>query len=431
MNCVEYNQIGVPKMKTFLLLSYLASLIFFLERPDLAQAAETSKIKISSYITVELGGDLAQYEDTLAYSRDQTRRMYMNEIVDAAAKLSAGLFYPTDMLYPLLEIQDAANNKRDINKIIDSAKIGISVGEFFKSEIEKLHKANGITDTERKMEFVNVFPVINGHLLINPEAQYDHYIFIHMAHIGNGQFRIVATLGSINMNGFERSFEAKGFLNSALAKLAENLFRSVMEVARPAWKNPNQSLIWIPGPANLSTLDQKEANLYCPGQEARLPLADELILAHHGTTYRNGGIERFQLGENYFVADQMRQAGNSYYVTFQDNGASVRPVVGQVGKVWCVTGEMSERNTLIQKLYSVRRKFDSKGVNIRFFPENVSVENLSIIIAIESLLIHLNAAGAEINNSLLAEDLMSIEDALVKLKLKGISITIPKSVLHL
>jgi hypothetical protein len=421
-------------MKASKVLACLAVFSFVVMISDSAFAEPVTKIKIASYIGVEIGGDIAQYEETLAYSRNQTRKMYMDEVIDAAVKMSGGIFDPTDMLGPLQKLQDSADGKRDINKEIDSAKIGLSVGEFFKSEIEKLHRVNGITNAERKIEFANAFPVINGHMVYNSKAQYDHYIFIHMAHIGNGQFKMSGTLGTLNDDGIERSFEGSGYLESALAQVAEGIFRSIMEIDRPSWKNPNPILTWIPGPANISSLDSKEARSYCAGQGARLPLADELILAQHGTAYRNGGIERFKIGENYFVADQMRQAGVPYIVIFQNIGengkASVQAVAGQIGKVWCVKGSINERNELIQKLYSIRRKLDPKGFSIRFFPENVSSSNLPAIKALESLLINLNAADAELDVSLKQEDLMSTDDALSVLSAAGINITISKSILE-
>ncbi|MBC7540142.1 MAG: hypothetical protein H7281_15060 [Bacteriovorax sp.] len=420
-------------MKSSKILSCFAVLSFIVVIAHPAQAAIAKKIKIASYIGVEIGADIGQYEETLAYSRNQTRKMYMDEIVDAAVKLSGGNFNPTGMLGPLQKIQEAADGKRDINKAIDSVGIGFSVGEFFKSEIEKLHRTNGITNSERKIEFVNMFPVINGRMMYNSKVQYDHYVFIQLAHIGGGQFKMTGTLGSINENGTERSFEGNGYLVNALAQVAEGIFRSVMEIDRPAWKNPNPVLTWIPGPADISSLDSREARTYCTGQGARLPLADELILAHHGTAYRNGGIDRFRIGENYFVGDQMRQAGVPYIVIFQNDGengkATVQAVAGQNGKVWCVKGGMNERNTLIQNLYSIRRKLDSKGVSIRFFPENVLSKNLPSIKAVESLLINLNAAEAGLDESLKQEDLLSTDEAISVLKDAGVSVNIPKSIL--
>lgn len=420
-------------MKVSSLLSFISIFTIALSFTDAALADETKKVRIASFIGVQIGADIAQYEETLAYSRNQTRKMYIDEIVDAAVKLSGGYFNPASMLAPLQKIQEAADQKRDANKVIDSANIGLSVGEFFKSEMEKLHTVNGITDAERRIEFANMFPVINGRMLYNSKAEYDHYVYIQMAHIGGGQFRMTGTLGSINESGVERSFEGAGFLEDALAEVATGIFRSIMQTQRPAWKNPNPELTWIPGPASLSSLDAREARLYCSSQEARLPLADELILAHHGTDYRVGGINRFKIGEHYFVADQMRQLGVPYIVLFQNNGergvVNIQAVAGQKGKVWCVKGAMSERNEFIQKLYSVRRKLDPKGMSIAFFPESVPTKNLAGLKAIESLLINLNAPGAELDVSLKQSDLMGTDEALSQLKALDINLLIPKAIL--
>lgn len=410
------------KASTFLTCFALLSFVF---ASNNVHAEDNTKIKIASFIGVEIGGDIAQYEETLSLSRNQTRKMYMDEVVDAAVKLSGGIFDPSFMLAPLQRIQDAADSKRDINKAIDSIGIGFSVGEFFKTAIEKLYTENGITNAERKITFANMFPMINGRMMYNSSAQYDHYVFVQMAHVGGGQFRISATLGSLN-DGSERTYEGEGYLEKALYQAAEGLFRSVMTSDRPAWKNPNPTLTWVPGPTNLSSLDPREARSFCSAQGARLPLADELILASHGTAYRKGGIDRLDIGENYFVADQMRQMGVPYVVIFNNEGtsgrATVQAVAGHLGKVWCVIGNVSERNTLIQNLYSFRRKIDPKGTDIRFFPENVSEKNLKTLKAIESLLINLNAPGAELDGSLKQEDLMSASEALEVLSAAGIVI---------
>lgn len=381
-------------------------------------AAEARKIVINSFIGVEIGADIAQYEETLSLSRNQTRKMYMDEIIDAAYKLSGGLFDPTAMLEPLQKIQEAADRKRDNNKEIDSVKIAFSVSEFFKTEMETLHRRNGITASERRISFANMFPVINNRVMYNPKAQYDHYVFIQMAHIGGGQFRMSGTLGSIN-NGLERSFEGSGYLENALAQVTEKIFRSIMEIERPAWINPNPALTWIPGPASISNLDAREARAYCLGQEARLPLADELISAHQGTAYRAGGIDRFIIGENYFVADQMRQAGVPYIVLISNDGEKAKPIVmavsGQSGRVWCVRGAISEKNATVQTLYSIRRKLDPKGMSLKYFPQSVPSQNLAALKAIESLLIHLNAPGAELGVSLSQSDLMDVDSAIIEL----------------
>jgi hypothetical protein len=418
--------------------SFLLFLIFILSSISDGQAASgnkvSKKIRISSFVGVEIGGDIRQYEETLSMSRNQTRKMYIDEVVDAAVKLSGGNFNPASMLAPMQKIQEAADNKRDINKSFDSVRIAFSVGEFFKSSMENLHRINGITNAERKIEFVNIFPVINGQVVYNDKTKFDHYIFIQMAHIGSGQFRMSATLGSFSTDATERTYEGSGFLENALYQVAEGIFRSVMQTEATPWNNPNRVLTWIPGPANISSLDAREARLFCSGQEARLPLADELILAHHGTAYRNGGIDRFQIGENYFVADQMRQAGVNYIVMFLNDGrngnSKIQAVSGQTGRVWCVKGAISERNKLVQDLYSSLRKIEPKGVNVRFFPENISAKNLVSVKAIESLLIHLNAAGAELDVSLKQSDLLSVDEALGELRAVGINIQIPLSILN-
>lgn len=400
---------------------------------SLAQAAD--KVTISSYVGVDLGGDIGQYQETMGNHRNATRKMYMDEVVEAAMKLSQGMFDPTSMLGPLMELQDKADKKRDINKQIDSVGIGFSAGEVFKTEIEKMYKKNGITKSERRIEFVNQFPKINGRMMYNAKVQFDHYIYLHITHIGHGTFKVAGTLGSIApaTNGIERSFEGTGSLLQALAQAAEEIFAAVMENDRPAWNNPNPTLTWIPGPKGLDSMDEQEAKAFCMGQNARLPLAEELILAHHGTNYRQGGINRFRIGEVYHTGDQRRQAGVPIGVIFQNDGSNgsvlVQPLAGHKGKVWCVKGTISDRNMLIKKLFQIRRKADPKGISIRFFPENLKPANLEVVKAVESLLINLGVSDARLDSTISQKDFMGAEEALEVLENHGYSVYIPEDVL--
>jgi hypothetical protein len=396
--------------------------------------AAPEKIKISSYVDADLGGDIGQYEETMSLSRNQTRKMYMDEVVNAALKLSQGLFNPGPMIEPLMKVQENADKKRDINKEIDSIGIGFSMGEFLRSEIEKIYKRNGLQRSERKIEFVNPFPNINGRPAYNPNAIFDHYIYLHIAHLGRGVFRISGTLGSIadSTSGIERSFSGDGKLVDALAQVAEEIFRAAHEDERPAWKNPNPQLTWIPGPADLRGLDEQEAKAYCINQGARLPLAEELIMAHHGTNYRSGGINRFKLGEAYHVDDQRRQLGGTFVVTFQnynDGRAVIQPTIGTLGKVWCVKGEMSDRNKLIKKLFSIRRKHDPKGNNVVFFSQRIKPAKLPLIFAVESLLTAFGVMDAGVGNSISLEDYMSPSEAVEILENSGEKLGIPSSVI--
>lgn len=401
---------------------------------SVAQAAD--KVTISSYVGVDLGGDIGQYQETMGMHRNATRKMYMDEVVEAAMKLSqGGMFDPTAMLGPLQKLQDSADKKRDINKEIDSVGIGFSAGELFKTEIEKIYKRNGLTKSERRIEFVNQFPKINGKYVYNSKVQFDHYVYLHITHVGRGVFKVAGTLGSIapSSNGIERSFEGTGSLLQALAQSAEEIFAAVMENDRPAWNNPNPQLTWIPGPKGIDSMDEQEAKSFCMGQNARLPLAEEMILAHHGTNYRQGGINRFKIGEVYHTGDQRRQAGVPIGVIFQNDGNNgsvlVQPLAGHKGKVWCVKGLISDRNMLIKKLFQIRRKADPKGVSIRFFPEGLKPANLEVVKAVESLLINLGVSDARLDSTISQKDFMGAEEALEVLRANGHDVYIPEDVL--
>ncbi len=393
-------------------MSITTSIFTRAEGAETLVSPEKPKIKIASFIGVTIGGDIGQYQETLSYSRNETRKLYLDEIINAALKLSNDQYNPADALWPLQQIQEIADGKREYNKFRDSLNIALSIGEFFKSEIEKLHQVNGITSSERKIEFINN--------LNNDKAQYDHFVVIHFAPTGRGLFKMTGVLGAINNSGIERSFEGNGQLVDCISQVAAGIFYSVMNNEFPNWVNPNPNLTWIAGPKNANQLSFKEAKLYCLGQSARLPLASEFLLAQQGGAFRNGGVERILNGEIYFVGDLMRQAGVNYYVTTKATAfgiqTDVQAVVGQTGYVWCVKGTMNQTDTYIQKIYSLRRILDPKGMNILYFPESVEAKNLLSLKAIESLLINSNAFGAELDETLSTLDLMTNEEALKILK---------------
>ena len=123
--------------------------------------AKNKEMTISGFIPVEMDGDIGQYVDTVSKSRDETRAAYMKEVVDAAMELSQGQFDPTDMIKPLMELQEKADTKRDEHVAIDSANIGLAVSAFFSAQLEQFNADNGISNLERKFELVNVFNIQN------------------------------------------------------------------------------------------------------------------------------------------------------------------------------------------------------------------------------------------------------------------------------
>jgi hypothetical protein len=389
------------------------------------------KITISSFIGVEIGGDIGQYEQTLRLSRNDTRKMYMDEVVQTAVKLGQGVFNPAPLIGPLQRLQEAADQRRDINKLIDESGIGFSAGELIRAEIEKIYRDYGITSAERKIEFANPFPRINGRVMYNSKVVFDHYIFMVITHVGGGDFNITGTLGTLggSRNGIERTFSGSGSIITAIRKLAEDIFTAVAENNRPAWKNPNPQLIWIPGPASMDNLTSQEAKAFCTGQNARLPFAEELILAHHGSSFRKGGVSRLKTGEAYYVGDQRRQKAVTMIVLMAPEGIKVQAQNGYTGKVWCVKGDLNERNTLIKRLFEIRRDADPKGMNIYYFGKELKEDKLTTVRAVESLLISLGAADAKLDSTIGYSDYIEPKEALRILNRMGHNISVSEKIL--
>jgi len=397
-----------------------------------ASAFAASKARIASFVDVIMGGDIGQYEETKTMHRNETRQMYMHEVVDAALALSQGMFDPGAYLSQLQQIQDIADGKRAQNAKIDEAGIGVSAGELLKAEIENLYQVNQITATERKIEFASVLDEAGGKVKVNKKANFDHFISMNISHMGHGYFNIVATLHSDK--GQDKTFNGIGSIETAIQVVAERIFKNFMTDERPAWVNPNEGLVWIQGPSGDIRLDEQGALSYCAGQNARLPYADELIQAQLGTGYRHGGIASARPGEIYFIKDLQRQGGVKMVLeVLSDKGTklNVTGANGRRGKVWCVMGQVSERNQFIQKLFSMRRGIDPLGKNIQFYSNELSPADLGVIKAIESLLVAVGAPGAQAGVTIRTTDLLEPTVALGVLERSGFSVVVPESVANI
>jgi|GEM_PF-3855361 len=371
-------------------------ILFFL----LTQNLFAAPIKISSFIGVELAGDVGQYQQTVAKNRDQTRKAYLNELVEAVLKISQGSYYPELFLDTLSDVQRLANGKRDNDLRIDEVGIGVSAGEIFKLEFEKNYQEKGVNLSERKVEFVRELPSLSSDRKISA-IPFNHYVQLTVIHVGQGEFKVSGTLGKISSKGegIERSFTGEGSLVEALTLSARSMFLAIHQIEYPRWETPLSNLTWIKAPQKAVTTS--EAQLFCRGQKARLPYAEELILAEQGAGLREGSIESFKKFDSYHVADLRFQKTNlSLYV-----GDELKLIGTSVSaKVWCVRGDISPRQVLINKLFSYRRVFDPKGYSSLFFKDLIVRENLRKVLAIESVLIDLNAFDMSFNSQISSLD---------------------------
>jgi hypothetical protein len=389
-----------------------------------------SKVRIASFVDVVIAGDVGQYQETVSLHRNETRQMYMNEVVEAAMTLSQGMFDPGSYLQPLMLLQESADKKREQNLKIDEVGIGVSAGELLKAEIEALYEQNQISKSERNIEFITVFDGEGEKFKAKPKAGYSHYVTLSLVHVGRGYFSVNATVHENKNKGVEQSFNGVGPIEFALKQAAEKIFRSFHEDERPAWENPNPQLTWIQGPSANPMVDEQQAAMYCAGQSARLPYAEELIQAQYATNYRSGGLAGAKAGHLYHVKDIHRQFGTKIVVqVIEDGGARVDVVAtnGRRGHVWCVKGSPGERIQTISQLYALRRSLDQNGMNVKFFPERVNPTALPLIKAVESLLIAVAAPGAKADVSLNPRDLMEPQAAIALLDQAGIVIALPKS----
>jgi len=201
--------------------------------------------------------------------------------------------------------------------------------------------------------------------------------------------------------GNTKTLLAKGPIEIAVQNLAVELFRELQKNKYPQWKNPSSHLEWLLPAESMGKKNlPREVKLYCQGQNARVPYAQELILASQGTEFRSGGIPQIRDTDIFFVADLQRTVENYFYFgktyTGDDPRGPVRSGAG-FGVIYprfvCVRGEVSPAVRAEQDFYRAYRNVASSSLN-----EN---DRSQAQTAIEFLLLRMDAPGARAlyNNS--------------------------------
>ena len=336
------------------------------------------------------GGDLAQYETTLAQNRDQVRRSLTEELVGSLQKMSQSGAPVEALLEPMAQILVMFDLMHDLHKARDQARIDFSVESQLKASLDALFTANDVRDAERRIQFSRgALPQdlraylqggspgsgVGGRLSRDDAAhrqafamqqQIDFLAHGSFTHVGGGDFQLTLHLTNIR-NGAMRSLEARGPLGQATRQLAQKMFDLFQKNDYPAWDAGPAPLQWLAPPANPARDDPRsasfgyafqEAATYCRARGYRLPYARELLMAESGSAHKAGGIGRLLPQTNYPVLDR-RHAWSDHVLRLEDGQASaLRPVTAfsAKGLFWCVKGEPAREIMTLETVWRLHRE---------------------------------------------------------------------------
>lgn len=336
------------------------------------------------------GGDLAQYEATMAQNRDQVRRSLTEELTGSLQKMAQTGAPVEALLEPMAQILVMFDLMHDLHKARDQALVNFSVESQLKASLDALFASNDIRNTERRIQFSRgALPQdLRAYLQGGPpglgaqprfsrdeaarrhalalQQQVDYLAHGSFTHIGAGEFQLTLHLQNTR-SGAMRSLMARGSLVRATEQLAQQLFDLFQKNAYPVWEAGPGLLQWLAPPANPARDEPRsaqfgysfnEAAAYCRGRGYRLPYSRELLMAESGSAYKPGGIGRLLSQTNYPVLDR-RHGWEDHVLRLQDGqGPAVRPVgpFTAKGSFWCVQGAPAKELLTLETVWRLHRE---------------------------------------------------------------------------
>jgi hypothetical protein len=351
---------------------------------------DTRVLTIWHSVPFHAGGDLAQYQATMAQNRDQVRRSLTEELSGSLQKMTQSGAAVEALLEPMAQILVMFDLMHDLHKARDQARIDFSVESQLKASLDALFTANDVRDAERRIQFSRgalpqdlraylqggaPAPGVASRLSRDDAArrqafalqqQIDFLAHGSFTHVGGGDFQLTLHLTNIR-NGAMRSLEARGPVGQATRQLAQKMFDLFQKNDYPAWEAGPAPLQWLAPPANPARDDPRsasfgyafqEATAYCRARGYRLPYARELLMAESGSAYKAGGIGRLLPQTNYPVLDR-RHAWSDHVLRLEDGQTSaLRPVTAfsAKGLFWCVQGEPAREIMTLEKVWRLHRE---------------------------------------------------------------------------
>ena len=288
--------------------------------------AAQPKLRIWGQIPFVAQGSFLEFRATMGKTREQARK----DLLD----LFGSLYLPSVMAGA-----DAASAAEALSKVIINfdrlreehvryANQGIpeALESRFIAHFEDYYRSEGLSEEERRAEFLRVGgwndamkKLRLGSIQSKERDRLFMDLFEKLDYLLYGSYTILSNGGvALTLNaekygtGELRSFSAEGNIEQAIAALAREFFEFAQSNARQTWTNPLEGLEWVLPPPNLQGSQlPREIQLFCEGQNARIPFARELVLAAQGGRYRAGGIPVIGPEDIYLVADQ-QQIGRAH-----------------------------------------------------------------------------------------------------------------------
>lgn len=359
------------------------------------------------------GGDIGQYQDTMAQNRDQVRQMFWRELMDDLLQLADKGAVVEKMLEPMANILLKFDQVHDIHKAKDIINIDFSLEQQFKGSFDNLFARYDIRDNKRKIQISRgtnadlLSAYIRGISKDRPFGeslsqteidvkkalemyeQIDYVAYGTFSSLGRGQFQLTFHLTG-NKNGVTRNFIARGGLVEAADALALQVFHFFQGNTYDQWEAPYSQLKWLPMPVNperdrrITEMNDwglysfAEAKSYCQARGYRLPFAKELLMAETGTNYNDGGIQALYSYAKWAVADRRQTNENNWIIPANSDSTSgifmsdaLPPLKGVF---WCVRGQVARDVALIDKIWSHIRNARNKNFDVYVALETLRFE---------------------------------------------------------
>jgi len=396
-------------------------------------------------------GDFDQYGKTISQDRDQVRKEFWDELMEALFLLASQGAAVELMMEPLVNALMLFDQVHDLHKAKDVINIDRSLESQFKARLDQLFVTYDIRDQQRRIQFSagsssnfleayirllsNRQPL--GKSITLPEIDpkmgkvvandIDFVSYGTFSNLGRGIFQLTFHLTGTK-TGISRSFIARGSLIDALDDLVKQVFDFFQKNIYPDWEPPHPGLTWLPMPANPNKSNGytwSEANSYCQLRGFRIPYARELLMAESGGAYKPGGITGLTPSGSYVVADQ-RQSTDHYVLIPGIENSTNGPiqaigVATQKSQFWCVKGKVPADILFYEKLWSHIRTYRSRDREIYRALETIRYEVGDF--GIGGLIY-----WAPTQSALPRMD--SIDSALLYLKARGIELKVPSQLMR-
>lgn len=340
---------------------------------------QTPVARISAEIPFFLAADFADFTRSFATSRDQVRQQLWRELGELALPLAATGQEMTSLSRVLAEILLQFDQMYDVHKQRASYMLGPSLEVQLKAAFEGEAQRSQIPSSQRRAVLVG-----RGERDLAPAVRppVDYFAYGIVTHLQRGEVSLELVLEKL-ISGEQITFSARGSLVGAVASLGRQMFSHFHRLQHQTWENQASRLTWIASPPGLKQTTWAQAALTCAAGRARLPFAQELVLAAAAGPYAKGGVPSFSERQIYAVADRQRHDLPMFYFTSRVS-EWMGPVRTDAGfgvisnaLFWCVQGPVADSIRFEQQLYRL----------LRVVPKSRPV--------IEDLLMRISSLGAD------------------------------------